>query len=79
MLLKEQKRVHDEVWYQFLRRLRNGNVMHEDISMLQSLVLSPSNTLDFNEIPWRSDAFLITPRHSVRTEWNKKAVQKVCK
>ena len=77
VLLKEQKRVHDEVWYQFLRRLRNGNVTHKDISMLRSLILLPSNTINFDELPWR-DAFLITPRHSVRAEWNKKAVQKTC-
>lgn len=75
VLLKEQKRVHDEVWYQFLRRLRNGNVTQKDIAMLRSLVLSPSNTINFDEAPWR-DAFLITPRHAVRIEWNKKAVQK---
>ena len=78
VLLKEQKRVHDEVWYQILRRLCNGNVTQKDIAMLRSLVLSPSNTINFDEAPWR-DAFLITPRHAVRIEWNKKAVQKACK
>lgn len=77
VILKEQKRVHDEVWYHFLRRLRNGNVMLEDIAMLRSLILSPSNSINFNESPWR-DAFLITPRHGVRIEWNKKAIQKSC-
>ena len=77
VLLKEQKRVYDEVWYQFLWCLRNGNITKEDISMLWSLVLSPSNTINFNETPWR-DAFLLTPRHTVCTQWNKKAVQKTC-
>ena len=60
ILLKEQKRVHDEVWYQFLRRLCNGNVTQEDITMLRSLVSMPSNTINFDEAPWR-DVFLITP------------------
>ena len=45
--------------------------------MLRSLVLSPSNTINFDETPWR-DAFLITPRHTICTQWNKKAVQKTC-
>jgi hypothetical protein len=80
VLLNEQKRVHDEVWYQFLQHLRNGNVgivTPEDILMLRSLVLLPVNTI-IDELPWR-DAFLITPQHAVQVEWNKKAVQKLCK
>ena len=45
--------------------------------MLCSLALSPSNSIKFNELPWH-DAFLKTPKHAVRTAWNKKAIEKTC-
>jgi hypothetical protein len=77
IILKEQKRVHDKVWLQFLRRLRHGSVSRDDISMLRSLIMSPSTHALSDGDSWRTLS-MITPRHAVRTLWNEEACREMC-
>ena len=79
VILKEQMRVTDPIWHEFLTHLRYGNIQDEDIKMLRGLVLNvdPSRAEEFNQAPW-SDAALVTPRHAVREEWNSAALRKWC-
>ncbi|KAA1479886.1 hypothetical protein DENSPDRAFT_744835, partial [Dentipellis sp. KUC8613] len=77
VVLREQMRVSDPVWRDFLRRLRFGHVEERDVTMLQSLVLTDPNcdVPDFATDPWINFA-LVTPRHGVRKEWNNAALEK---
>ncbi|KZT03544.1 uncharacterized protein LAESUDRAFT_738232 [Laetiporus sulphureus 93-53] len=79
VLLKEQVRVTDMVWMQFLCHLRHGQVRTEDIKMLKDLIItSPSSPpTDFDSSEW-GEAALVTPRHCVCTQWNDAAVKKHC-
>jgi len=74
--LREQMRVTDQEWRDFLVRLRYGRVQHGDLTTLRSLLLQNS-PIDFSSAPW-ADASLITPRHGVRTQWNQAALRKAC-
>ncbi|KZT22832.1 hypothetical protein NEOLEDRAFT_1035141, partial [Neolentinus lepideus HHB14362 ss-1] len=80
MLLKEQVRVTDPVWLDFLWHLRRGQVRDHHIEMLRRLIIThpecpPTN---FGIEPW-STAALVTPRHAVREAWNQAAVEKHCR
>jgi hypothetical protein len=77
--LKEQMRVTDSVWHEFLQHLRHGRVQEHHLSLLRSLIVgkTPEMNVNFREEPWRS-ASLVTPRHAVRTEWNEAATRKIC-
>ncbi|KAJ6622669.1 hypothetical protein B0H10DRAFT_2340322 [Mycena sp. CBHHK59/15] len=80
VLLKEQMRVTDLVWLDFLRHLRVGNVQEHHLAMLRTLIIRRSGSTDginFERVPW-SEASLVTPRHAVRTQWNDEAVRKKC-
>ena len=74
--LREQMRVTDQEWRDFLVRLRYGRVQRHDLTMLRSLLLQHS-PIDFASPPW-ADASLITPRHAVRTHWNQASLRKAC-
>jgi len=74
--LREQMRVTDQRWRNFLVRLRYGTVQRDDLTMLRTLLLQQS-PIDFSSPPW-ADASLITPRHGVRTQWNQAALRKAC-
>ena len=78
--LKEQKRVSDPVWHNFLQSLRRGTVNAAHIQMLRSLVIekNSSHADDFVRDPW-NDAALVTPRHAVRVQWNNAALRKICR
>jgi len=76
VVLREQMRITDQVWRDFLVRLRYGRVQHEDLTMLRSLLLHQS-PIDFSSPPW-TDASLITPRHAVRSHWNHASLRKAC-
>ena len=76
VILREQMRVTDQGWRDFLMRLRYGRVQREDLTMLRSLLLHRS-PIDFSSPPW-SDASLITPRHAVRMHWNHASLRKIC-
>ena len=74
VILKKQLRVTDELWKEFLGRLRCGRVLREDIRMLHGLVLGggPKAKANFDEEPW-INAHLVTPRHAVCNQWNSAA------
>jgi hypothetical protein len=78
--LKEQKRVTDPVWHDFLRNLRTGSVNAGHVQMLRSLIIGEksSDNVDFESEPW-NDASLVTPRHAVRVHWNNAALRKMCR
>jgi len=74
--LREQMRITDQGWRDFLVRLRYGRVQRQDLTTLRSLLLQHS-PIDFSSPPW-TDASLITPRHAVRTHWNQASLRKAC-
>ncbi|KAJ3930790.1 MAG: hypothetical protein NXY57DRAFT_853411, partial [Lentinula lateritia] len=80
VILKEQMRVVDHTWRDFLVHLRHGMVEERHLKMLRTLVLGDITCLptDFSKGPW-NDASLVTPRHAVREQWNEEALQKHCK
>ena len=80
VILREQVRVTDIKWWDFLRHLRKGAVKEEDLTMLQKLLITKPECppTDFGKAPW-NDLSLVTPRHAVRMEWNTSAVEKHCK
>jgi hypothetical protein len=79
VILKEQMRVVDPVWREFLVRLRYGRVQPEDLQMLRKLIVgSPECPLrDFKKYPW-ADMRLVTPRHGMRRHWNEAALREHC-
>ena len=80
VILKQQRRITDPVWHDFLKHLRDGTVQDEHLNMLRSLIIGrhPDLNVDFDMEPW-TDAPLVTPRHAVRNQWNAAAVRKMCK
>ncbi|KAJ3511695.1 hypothetical protein NLJ89_g3948 [Agrocybe chaxingu] len=78
--LKQQMRVTDEVWQDFLQHLRHGKVQERHLTILRELVVDKDSTnrVDFDTEPWKSAA-LVTPRHAVRKSWNEMAVRKMCR
>lgn len=76
--LKQQMRVSDPVWLDFLRHLRIGDVQPEHLTMLRGLVLDATTCpkTEFSTSPW-NEAVLVTPRHGVRNHWNESAVRKL--
>lgn len=80
VLLKEQMRVVDPVWREFLVHLRRGEVQQRHLDMLRGLVLQPGEeqNIDFSEGEW-AKAMLVTPRHAVRVQWNAMAARKACR
>ena len=77
--LKEQIRVKDAVWHDVLQHIRYGNCRQEHIDTIKKLIITDPNCppTDFNISPWK-DARLVTPRHSVRIQWNSAAIKKHC-
>ena len=77
--LKQQVRVIDAVWNDFLHHLRHGQVQPQHLQILENLCLTnPSCPRpDFTQKPWNA-AILVTPRHAVRVEWNEHALRKHC-
>ena len=79
VILKEQLRVTDPVWRNFLHHLRRGTVESHHITMLRGLIVGRQGTTaaDFSTEPW-SGAPLITPRHAMRRQWNQATLRKWC-
>jgi hypothetical protein len=79
VILRQQYRVTDPVWNDFLQHLRYGLVQERHIDVLRKLVINTADCPEtkFDEEPWKS-APLVTPRHSVRAQWNDAAVRKWC-
>jgi hypothetical protein len=80
VILREQRRVTDVVWRDFLSHLRRGVVRPSDIKLLRSLILTTEGptAIDPDDDEWNK-AILITPRNAVKSQWNKAAVRKWCK
>lgn len=74
--LREQMRVTDQGWREFLTRLRYGRAQHSDLATLRGLLLRHS-PIDVSSPTW-VDTSLITPRHAVRVQWNQAALRKAC-
>jgi hypothetical protein len=77
--LKKQIRVQDKVWHDVLQHVRYGNCRQEHIDIIKSLIITDRNCppTDYNSFPWKN-VRLVTPRHSVRMQWNSAAVRKHC-
>jgi hypothetical protein len=80
VILREQVRVTDEIWRDFLVHLRHGRVKEHHLKMLRTLIVGTPNCLptDFSQNPWDSVA-LVTPRHAVRKSWNEAALRRHCR
>jgi hypothetical protein len=80
VILKEQMRITDPIWRDFLEHLCYGHMQEKHIQMLHRLILgrAGSKSVDFQSEPWNS-ASLVTPRHAVRRLWNEAAAQKECR
>lgn len=80
VILKQQHRVTDPQWTDFLQHARYGQCEPRHLTYLRSLILtSPTCSIpDFNIAPWNR-AVLITSRHSVRIAWNEAATRKHCR
>jgi len=80
VILRQQVRVTDPVWHDFLRHLRHGRVEDHHMEMLRKLVITDKSCppTDFSQQPWKH-AKLVTPRHGVRMRWNACAVTKHCR
>ena len=78
--LKKQVRVTDPDWQDLLHHVRHGCCRVHHIAMLQSLVITNPKGVqtDFTTAPW-NECVLITPRHSVRRQWNAKMLREHCK
>ena len=77
--LKEQIRVQDPTWLDVLQHVRYGNCRQHHIDIIKNLIITNPNCphTNFDTSPWK-DARLVTPRHSVRNQWNSAAIRKHC-
>jgi PIF1-like helicase len=80
VILREQCRVTDDVWRDFLMHLRYGRVEERHLATLRELIIANPKCppTDFTCTPW-NNAALVTPRHAVRKQWNEAAVRKHCR
>ena len=79
VILRQQMRITDPIWQDFLYHLRHGYLREHHIELLRRLVLSHPNVPHSNPLdPKWKDAVLITPRHAVRIEWNAHALRRHC-
>ena len=77
VILREQKRIKDKTWHEFLQALRFGHIREDHLEMLRSLLIQRNPQDDYSSAPW-NDAILITPRHGVRTQWNDASLRRHC-
>ncbi|TFK88572.1 hypothetical protein K466DRAFT_458556, partial [Polyporus arcularius HHB13444] len=81
VILREQMRVSDPTWREFLVHLRYGKVTTADLTMLRTLIIKPNSQdtpADMSSPIW-DNASLVTPRHAVRLDWNAQGVRKWCR
>jgi hypothetical protein len=79
VLLKTQFRNKDGEWRGVLTRARGGKCTPDDVKTIRSLVLDPAKDKSlFTSGEW-SNAVLVTPRHSVRNQWNELASRHHCR
>lgn len=77
--LHQQIRVRDPKWHDLLQHVRYGNCLQHHIDTLKKLIITNPDCpmTDYNSPPW-NDTKLVTPRHSVRLQWNSAAIRKYC-
>ena len=77
--LKKQIRVQDPEWHDLLQHVRYGNCLQRHIDALRKLIITDPACphTDYDSPPW-NEARLVTPRHSVRLQWNSAAIRKHC-
>ncbi|KAG8763130.1 hypothetical protein FRC12_008695, partial [Ceratobasidium sp. 428] len=75
VILKQQVRVTNPIWQQFLSNFRMGQVEENNISILHSVTLThpTCRPTDFTSDKWK-DCVLITPQNGTQVEWNKMSV-----
>ena len=80
VILREQMRVTDGVWSDFLTHLHYGRVQKSHLDMLwKQIIRAPGcPETNFDTEPW-NDTSLVTPRHAVRMQWNDTSVRKHCR
>jgi len=63
VILREQLRVTDPVWHDFLTHLRYGRVEEHHLALLREQIIGRPNSpsTDFNSAPWNA-ASLVTPK-----------------
>ena len=78
--LVSQMRITDPTWNAILDRARYGQCTAADLQEIRTLVITEPTceVPDFQVSPW-NEAVLITPRNSVRSRWNKSAINQHCK
>ena len=69
VLLKEHYRAPDPTVHQVMERLRRGALTAADIEKIKSRVFGHPDGPDSNDAKWQ-DAPLITPRNTIRQDWN---------
>ncbi|KAI9566520.1 hypothetical protein HD554DRAFT_2040280 [Boletus coccyginus] len=76
VILKEQMRVVDEGWQDFLQHLWFSQVQQQHVKMLRMLLLTNPNCIetDFSASPW-TNTTLIIPCHAVQQLWNEAALR----
>lgn len=79
VVLRQQVRVTDQRWLNFLRRARTGSCTADDLHYVRTLTIGDIQCppTDFSRDPWNS-AVLVTPRHAVRMDWNRACGVKHC-
>ena len=78
VILREQKRIEDRIWHEFLQALRFGHIQEGHLEMLRSLLIQRNPEDDYSAAPW-NEPVLITPRHGVRTQWNEASLKRHCR
>ena len=80
VILREQMWVTDGVWSDFLTHLCYSQVQKSHLDMLHKQIIRAPGCPEpnFDMEPW-NDASLVTPRHTVRRQWNDMSVCKHCR
>ena len=80
VVLKQQIRVTDVLWLNFLHCLCYGEITDLDLTLLCSLVLTLSNSSipDFAKEPWK-DVMLVMSQHAVWQQWNDAFIHQLSK
>ncbi|KAJ8579543.1 hypothetical protein M405DRAFT_895242 [Rhizopogon salebrosus TDB-379] len=80
VILRQQVRVTNPVWLDFLCHLCHGCIEEHHMEMLHRLIITNKSCppTDFSQQPWKG-AKLVTPRHGVCTQWNACAVTQHCR
>ncbi|KAG0693313.1 hypothetical protein DFH29DRAFT_816409, partial [Suillus ampliporus] len=75
--LCQQIHIMDPIWHAILQWARTGACTNHDLAEIHRLVLTNDECAkpDFSLPPW-NDAILITPRNSVQSCWNTRAMEK---